>query len=208
MASGRNDAKQNRRAKEAFRPAVLILTLILMMAIAVLSSCGSSGAEAKVRADLDSLQNSEAAGSRLTSIQEFLSKDAGEDLETFLSKVREFDYEIIGSEEKIDGDDKYTLVTVKIVSCDFGREYLATWKDYLREHEDASTEDADGREFYDELFGRLSGLEDKQYISFVEIRAMEPMDNDEWVTDISANEDLQDALFGGMIGEMKALAGE
>ncbi len=192
--------------RETFMPAVLMM--ILLLTLTLLSSCGGGGAEAKVRADLDSLQTSEAAGSRLTSIQEFLSKDAGKDFETFLSKVREFDYEIIGSEEKVDGDDKYTLVTVKIVSYDFGREYLATWKDYLREHEDASAEDADGKDFYDELFARLSRLEDKQHISFVEIRAMEPMDNDEWVTDISANEALQDALFGGMIGEMKALAGE
>lgn len=206
MTSGKKDAKQNRSVKTALMP--MVLMFILMLTMTLLSSCGGRGAEAKVRADLDSLQNSEAAGSRLTSIQDFLSKDAGEDFETFLSKVREFDYEIIGSEEKIDGDDKYTLVTVKIVSYDFGREYLATWKDYLREHEDASTEDADGKAFYDELFARLSGLEKKQHISFVEIRAMEPMDNGEWVTDISANEKLQDALFGGMIGEMKALAGE
>ena len=59
------------------------------------------------------------------------------------------------------------------------------------------------------MFGAvLSKLTGRNYISYVEIKAMEPAGNGEWVTDISTNEDLQDALYGGMISEMRSLAAE
>ena len=50
--------------------------------------------------------------------------------------------------------------------------------------------------------------EKKNYIKDVDIVAIDPIGNGEWITDISGNEELQDALFGGMIGEMKSLADE
>lgn len=186
-----------------------IRTVICMVIMALmLAGCQGSGAKAKVRSELDRLQTSETAAGRMSEVQEMLPAESGKDFEAFLAKVRDFDYEIIGTEELSDDSGEYTLVTVKIITYDFGKEYLATWTDYIRSHKNASIDDADGKEFYGELFARLSKLTDKQYISYVDIKAMEPMDNGEWVTDVSSNAKLQDALFGGMMGEIRTLAGE
>lgn len=174
----------------------------------MLAACAYNGAEAKVKSELEKLQTSDTAAARLTEVQKTLPAESGKDLEAFLRKARDFDYKIIGSETFSDSSGEYTVVNVKIVSYDFGKEYLATWTEYLKSHSDAASEDADGREFYSELFSRLSRLRDRHYISYVEIKAIEPTGNGEWVTDISTNEDLQDALFGGMISEMKTLAAE
>ena len=139
-------------------------------------------------------------------MQDILTKDSGEDFDAFLAKLRDFDYEIIGSEKIEEGDSHCTRVYVRIKTRDFGSEYLAAWTDYLKEHSDVSADDDDLREFYGMLFGRLAALEKKDYIKDVTVTAIDPIDNGEWITDISGNEELQDALFGGMIGEMKALA--
>ena len=51
-------------------------------------------------------------------------------------------------------------------------------------------------------------MEEKDYIKTIEIACIDPLDNGEWIADIKENEELQDALFGGMMSEMKALAAE
>ena len=183
-----------------------LITILIAAVVLMLSACSGNDAGSKVSEELDRLQSSETATSSLESVQENLPKEAGEDFETFLAKVRDFDYKIIGSETVSEEGEEYTTVDVKITSYDFGKEYLATWTDYLRTHKNASAEDAEGKEFLTELFSRLSKLDDKDHISFVEVRVTETEDG--LTTDIQTNEELQDALFGGMIGEMKTLAGE
>lgn len=188
-------------------PGKAALAALISAAALMLCACGGNAAEAAVRADLDMLKASETAGSRLSSMRDILTKEEGEEFDAFLAKVRDFDYEITGSETRNDGDENYTGVRVRIRTRSFGREYLATWTDYLKEHKGASADD-DLQGFYGELFGRLAGLTDRDYIRDVEIVAIDPLGNGEFVTNISSNEALQDALFGGMIGEMEALAGE
>ena len=183
-----------------------LITILIAAIVLVLSACSGSDSESKVREELDKLKSSETAAASLESVQENLPEEAGDDFETFLAKVRDFDYKIIGSETVSEEGEEYTAVDVKITSYDFGKEYLSTWTEYLRTHKNASAEDAEGKEFLTELFSRLSKLEDKDHISFVEIRVTETEDG--LTTDIQTNEELQDALFGGMIGEMKALAAE
>lgn len=197
--------KSGRRSAGPVRICFIICMMILAL---MLTGCLRNGAELKVSSELDRLQTSENAAGRLSQVQEMLPAESGKDFEAFLAKARDFDYEIIGSEDLSDDSGEYTLVTVKIITYDFGKEYLSTWRDYIRSHKNASVDDADGREFYAELFSRLSKLKDKQYISYVDIKTMEPMDNGEWVTDISSNAKLQDALFGGMMSEIRTLAGE
>ena len=184
-----------------------IITIYTALFVMILAACSGGGAKGEVKTELDALKTSGTAAAGLEEVKEGLPQEAGEDFDTFLEKVRDFDYKILGSEVKNDGDGAYTLVTVKISSYDFGREYLATWKDYLRDHKDASKEDAGGSEFYTELFSRLAKLEDRKHVSYVDIKATESEDGS-WTTDIQTNEKLQDALFGGMISEMKALASE
>ena len=183
------------------------ITLCIMISLLALAACVRNGAESAVKEELAGLRSSQTAASSLASVQENLPKEAGEDFEAFLAKVRDFDYVILGSEKVTGEDGTYTSVNVKITSYDFGKEYLATWKDYLKTHKNASAEDAEGAEFYKELFARLAKLGKKDHISFVEIRAYESADGG-WTTDIKTNEELQDALFGGMISEMKTLAAE
>ena len=145
-----------------------IITICTAILVMVLAACSGGGAKGEVKDELAALQTSVPASASLAEIKGNLPQDAGEDFDAFLAKVRDFDYKILGNEVKNDGDGAYTLVTVKITSYDFGREYLATWKDYLSSHRDASKEDAEGSEFYTELFSRLAKLEDKNHVSFIE----------------------------------------
>ena len=184
----------------------LILICAALLAL-VTAACSGVGAVGEVESQLDILKKSRTAEAGLAGVKEELPESALGDFDSFLSKVRDFDYKVIGSEAKKDGEEEYTLVTVKITSCDFGREYLSTWKDYLKSHKNASSEDASGSEFYAELFPRLAGLSKKKHVTYVDVKAIEA-DDGSWATDIRTNEKLQDALFGGMIGEMKRLADE
>ena len=185
---------------------VLITICALMLAL-IFAACSGGGAAGGVESELDTLKSSGPSEASLAAVKENLPEEAGDDFEAFLAKVRDFDYKVLGSEVKNDGDGEYTLVTVKITSYDFGREYLATWKDYLKTHKNASAEDAEGSGFYKELFSRLAALKNKNHVAYVDIKATEAGDGS-WTTDIQTNEKLQDALFGGMISEMKTLAAE
>ena len=189
------------RIMTAAAAAVLVIALALM-----LSACSGNDAEAKVKEELDRLKSSETAAANLESVKKKLPEGSGDDFDAFMDRVRDFDYKIIGSEAVSEEGEECTVVDVKITGCDFGKEYISTWKDYLKTHKNASAEDAEGNEFLTELFARLSKLEKKDHISFVEIRVYDSEDG--LTTDIQTSEELQDAVFGGMIGEMKALAGE
>ena len=96
---------------------------------------------------------------------------------------------------------------MKIRTYDFGREYLAAWTEFLKSHGGEADED-DLPEFYELLFARLDALDEKEYIKDTQIVCIDPLGNGEWIADIKENEVLQDAVFGGMISEMKALAAE
>ena len=179
--------------------------IILLAASVLLAACAEDGAQAKVCEELDALKSSDPSQNHITALQEVLTDDGSEYFDRFLAKLRDFDYEVIGSEKHDEGDTCYTKVTVKINTYDFGREYLETWKDYLKEHGD-DTEDGDmPGSFYEELFKRLASAEDKRYVDIVDIIAIET-DEGKWLTNISGSEELQDALFGGMISEMEMLA--
>ena len=185
--------------------------LVLLIAGAfMLPACSNTdGAVAKVQEDLYLLQTTKSAGNQLTGVRNLVSKDSGRNIDAFLDNIRDFDYEITGSVRKVDGDDHYTVVTVRIRTCDYGSEYLKAWKDYLDSCDSAGTDPADNMNgFYDGLFRRLAAVKERNYVTDVGIIAIDPLDNGEWITNISSNEELQDALFGGMISEMKYLAGE
>jgi hypothetical protein len=104
-------------------------------------------------------------------------------------------------------DDDYTQVSVRIKTYDFGREYLAVWTEFLRAHPDQLSED-DLDDFYELLFERLDELDEKSCIKTLKIVCIDPLDNGEWIAGIKDNEELQDAIFGGMMSEMKTLAAE
>ena len=81
--------------------------LMLLLAVAfMLPACSSTdGAAAKVQEDLYLLQTTESAGNQLTGVRDLVSKESGKDIDLFLDNIRSFDYEIVSSVKRDDGDD-------------------------------------------------------------------------------------------------------
>lgn len=180
---------------------------MILLCLLLFAGCGQSNeAEKKVSKELSALQTSEATGSEVMALRDSLSDEGKEDFDGFLKKLRSFDFEISGSEDVSDGDADYTLVNVKIKTYGFGKEYLSVWTEYLKENEDSKPDDM--TEFYEKLFSGLNSLDDKDSIDYIKIVCIDPLDNGEWIANIKENEELQDAIFGGMLSEMKALAAE
>ena len=179
----------------------------MLLCLLMLTGCRSmNGAEKKVSKELEALQTSDSLGSEVIDLRESLSDEGRENFDGFLKKLKSFDFEVTGSEDVRENDDEHTLVSVKIKTYDFGREYLAAWTGYLKAHEDAEPEEE--TEFYELLFARLNALEEKEYIKTIQIVCIDPLDNGEWIANIRENEELQDAVFGGMMSEMERLAAE
>lgn len=198
----RNTAKLNRIKRAAY-------LLVLLLCILVTAGCTSRGEpEKKVAKELDALKTSESVGSEVLDLKKDLSEEGKDDFDAFLKKLRDFDYELTGVKADDDPDDDTTTVTVRIKTYDFGRAYLSVWTDYLKELDGTLSEDDGSAGFYEALFSRLASLDKKEYIRDVEIICVEPLDNGEWIANIKDNEQLQNAVFGGMMSEMKSLAGE
>lgn len=177
--------------------------LAVLLCLLMLAGCSSmNDAEKKVSKELKALQESDALGSEVINLRDSLSDEGRKNFDGFMKKLKGFDFQIIGSEE----GDGHTLVNVKIKTCDFGREYLAAWTEYLKTNEEAKPDDLTG--FYELLFARLNSQGEKDYIKTIQIVCIDPLNNGEWIANIKENEELQDAIFGGMMSEMKALAAE
>lgn len=185
---------------------IVALMLCLLMLVMTAGCAAKSDAEKKVAAELDALKTSESIGIEVSGLKSSLSDEGRENFDTFLKKLKDFDYEITGVSEDPEGD--AAAVTVRIITYDFGREYLAEWTEYLKEHDDAVSGDGELIDFYEELFERLAAAEKKDCIKDVDITCAKPLDNGEWIANIKDNEKLQDAVFGGMLSEMKTLADE
>ncbi len=186
---------------------VISAGIAVLLCLLMLAGCTSlNGAEKKVYKELSALQESDVTGSEIMGLRDSLSEQGKKDFDGFIKKLRGFDFEITGSEEDDDKDDDYTLVSVKIKSFDFGREYLAAWTEYLKANEETAPEDL--TDFYELLFARLNSLEEKDCIKTIQIVCIDPLDNGEWIANIKDNKELQDAVSGGMMSEMESLAAE
>ncbi len=186
---------------------VIAAGLAFLLCLLMLTGCSSmNDAEKKVSKELKALQESDSTGSEIITLRDSLSDEGRKNFDGFLKKLKSFDFEITGSEENEEKGDDYTLVSVKIKTFDFGREYLASWTEYLKANEGVNPEDL--TDFYELLFARLNSLDEKEYIKSIKIVCADPLDNGEWIANIKENEELQDAIFGGMISEMKMLAAE
>ena len=54
----------------------------------------------------------------------------------------------------------------------------------------------------------VNSLEMKEHVSYVNYVFIDTFDKGEGLANIKENEELQDAIFGGMLSEMKTLAAE
>lgn len=166
----------------------------------MLAGCSENGAEAKVRADLESMREIELGTQGADEISEMLGEEGKEDFDRFLSKAGDFDFDILGSEDSGIGT---TVVTVRIESYCFGREYLRTWNDYLEKSGDS---DFDQEEFYGMMMKNLSRTEDKNFEQEVKITCTDSEGDGSWTTDAADNYALRNAIFGGMLDEIASIA--
>ena len=176
---------------------LLIICLLAMM----LSACSVSGSEAAVRSELESMRSMQLDQEMTEEITGMLDEEGREDFGEFLEKAGDFDFDIQKSEASESGDGS-EVVTVRITTYCFGREYLRTWNDYLEKEGDKAF---DAAEFYSMLMENLSDVEDKTYSRIVEVNCTEK--DGAWSTDISGSRELRDALLGGMLNEIASLAG-
>lgn len=167
----------------------------------MLCGCSDTAPEAQVRADVESMRQIELDADLTAEITEMLSEEGKTDFETFIRKAGDFDFDITGSTEGAES----TVVTVKVKTYCFGREYLRTWNDYL---EKTGNGDFDQAEFYDLMMKNLSSAEDKTFTREIEINCSGPQDGDgdsTWTTDAKDNYQLRNAIMGGMLDEIAAL---
>ena len=194
----RRGSYTGRHASYAYAAALALLLIMTMACAALMSGCAASEPEKAVTEELESYRDADARELLLGDLEGIVDESAREDFEAFAGKIGEFEYKITDVET---GDDGTAVVTVKITTYSFGREYLSTWTDFLADHEDGSLDEA---EFYERLMKRLGSLELKTFDSTVKITCVETGDG--WQTDASSNLALRDALLGGMITEIAALA--
>ena len=181
--------------------------IAVLLCFLMLAGCSSMNeAENKVSKELKALQSSGSTGSEVIALRDSLSDEGRENFDGFLKKLRSFEFEITGSEESDSEGDESTVVSVRIKTYDFGREYLAAWTEYLKANPGNKPEDM--TDFYELLFSRLNSLNEKEYLKTIKIVCIDPLDNGEWIANIKENEELQDAVFGGMMSEMETLAAE
>jgi hypothetical protein len=196
----------SRTGKNRITAALLAAIIVLIL---MLTGCsGQSGAELKVSEDLESMRYVELDPEINAELESMLSDQGKEYYEMFLGKAGEFDYTIAG----IEGSGANRVVRVRITTYDFASEYLKSWNEFLEPYEngrsekDAGTkENFDSALLYETLFRNLSRIQEKEYTAEVDIACTE--ENGEWHTDAATNAALKDAILGGMIGEMRSLAG-
>jgi hypothetical protein len=195
--------------KEKKNSITAVLLAAVMILAVMLSGCsGQSGAELKAAEDLESMRYVELDPEINAELESLLSDQGKEYYEMFLGKAGEFDYAITGA-DKSGGN---TVVHVRITTYDFASEYLKSWTEFLEPYEngaggkeDGKAEKFDSARLYETLFRNLSSIQEKDYIADVDITCAE--EDGEWHTDAAVNAALKDAILGGMIAEMKSLAG-
>ena len=186
-----------------YRPVILLLTILLAMAPAVLASCDSgtneyAEAETEVAAELDALKS----GSGEIPVTADFSEDVSEAmLKAYADKLRDFDYVIAGSGKSEDGSS--VIVTVNITTYDFGSVYLETWNDRMQIEEELRYDS----QFYGDLFTRFASLSVKNYTGQAAIVCTRD-EKGEWTSDMKTNPELINAISGGMVAEMTELADE
>ena len=159
------------------------ISIVPILAIALMfSACGSDPTPSDaVKADLDKMKSEDSSDQSLKALdlEEWdLKKD---DVNTFLSKIRDFDYEIV--EEKVE-EDKAT-VKVKITTYNFGKAMGEIFAEALA------------------LAFSMAGIEKKDYSKKVTVNCVKK--DDKWTTDVDSNEKLEDAVLGGLNSKIEEM---
>ncbi|MBR0374677.1 MAG: hypothetical protein IJH91_09140 [Mogibacterium sp.] len=123
-----------------------------------------------------------------------------------VGRILDFDYAI--KSQTVDKDAGTATVVVTITTYDFGKAYTDTYDQVIKDAaEQKIDEETDIDKYvFDMMFDKMLGLEEKKYTVDVEVHCTRNEDGD-WVTDIYSNEDLLDAMTGGMRGAIRAITG-
>ena len=205
----------------------LLCAVLIVLSSLLLCACGSDPAVNCVTYDLDGLRKNSITAGETTGFRSVLDElrtetdeetfaEMEEDYIDFLSRIRDFDYEIIACEEDPEvgrGQGEDTAVAeVTIATYDFGKAYISTWADFFEKSgtspQDGSDSAFDEAAFYSSLFANLSEVDDKDCIRTVKVKVTDIDGTGNWKSDVKTNFALHDALFGGMLSEMQALAGQ
>ncbi len=185
---------------------VLAVAAVLAVSAVMLAGCSkSSGAEAAVTEELESMRFVEIDQETEAELEKILSDRGMEYFEMFLGKAGEFDYEITGTDAKSDE----AIVHVRIKTYDFASEYLKSWTEFLEttgRDEEGEAVQYDTTLLYETLFKNLSSIQDKEYTADADIICTRDEEGG-WTTDAKSNTVLKNAILGGMIREISSLAG-
>ena len=190
---------------------ILLLIAAVIIAAMVLTGCGPKEpetfpeAEAMVASELESIKTADISKSALKEFAKIAEGDGEAYAEVYIEKLKDFDYEILGS-RRPDGEEESdkAIVTVRINTYDFGSVYLQTWSEYIGEERDWLRSE---HQFYTNLLTRILSMNGKEFMQDVELVCTDEGDG-KWTCDIKGNETLMDAISGGLLLQMKALAEE
>lgn len=174
---------------------IFALATVLMLILAM-TGCGKDlTASDYVKAELDAVKGN--SGDSL--IQEGV-KDTEFDytdtaIDGFISKLQEFDYQVIGEK---DGGDTAT-VTVKITTYPFGEVYEKNFKEESKGIDAGNLGEADKTKLDNTILKDLANVKDKTYTQEVNIECHK--DGGEWVGNFETV-DFMNALFGGLITQI------
>ena len=183
----------------------IILAAVMIAAVFVLAGCGRSGAEGQVEKDLEAMRGNGLGDEANSYLEEILSDEGREDLAKVNAMIGDFGYRITESDNSGSEDGGSTIVNVRVTTYNFGKEYLHTMTEFLEEGGDGGFDEG---EFYNELMDKLSGIEEKKYIADVAVVCSGPDEDGSWTTDAASNTALRDAMLGGMLSEISALAAD
>ena len=186
---------------------ILLLIAAIAIAVIVLTGCSKEPenypeAETLVANELGKLKSADASDETLKSLTENVSGEFdGSMLEGYISKLKDFDYEIVSSTKAEVEEGNAASVKVKITAYDFGNEYLKAWNEHMMQDE----EDRWQSQFYSFLLLRLGSVTNKDYVTEVDVICTDPKGDGHWETDLRSNEELMNAISGGMLNEIKNL---
>lgn len=183
---------------------VVAFTLVIMFSFA---ACKKSSPSKVVEKELKSLQTESVNDVDIPLINEDTSENKGlkEKYNNWIKMLQKFDYKI--GEEKISKDGKTATVQVKITTYGFGEAYKSVYNQMIEDAKSGKITSSTDIEKYtfDLMFDKMLALKDKSYSKEVIIKCTQ--NDGKWSTDIRGNHDFTDAILGGMMSEIGALAG-
>lgn len=185
---------------------ILLLIAAVTIAVMVLTGCSKEPesypeAEAVVSKELDAIKNADHSDESLKVFTKDVEGELdGTILEGYIEKLQEFDYEILES-KKAEDDENTVNVRVRITTYDFANAFLKAWNDHMSQEES----DRWQSQFYSFLLLRLASVSTKDHVADAVVECRDEKGDGNWTTDLKANEELMDAIAGGMLTEIKKL---